>query len=543
MLLPPARARFLLSRYVIGSSIALAIAILDVLVIPSIITQSDWRRADGGSIIALALLIGFIILLPLSLFSSLRRQQHTVDLAGKICDHDVADAPLSALQIDTEGALEAGETFEIARYLKIKYFHFLGSFIVVAIIFGWFIDANLIKIHAIHLPPASVFDIVTLALPFVLVALLVLPVTLTGAWQHHFALQADEEWLTVQQSFQRDIRLRWDEVEYILYIPAQKIWPYPQMPFDGYYVIGNAQQFVTFYTWLGAALTMQSNRSVRYHFAPSMDEFQYDMMRVLSTLRAKQGIELRVPARFLARTQELANVWERRDEDEDEEDNAKPVPALIQPRADLVVEMEHSQEKIILRPRLKATEVRRNIRRYCILFVLVLTPYWLWWGAEAIANGIYHVHDQAYVLFQSATEGLLIFCGCSGILLLSGVWTGWNDARKQRLTVMADEQGLHVQRGRRTSTVAWANIRVWVTEPLSEDGSLGVRYFIFGKPSLLWDELPTDTLATRTKGMNETFQQRAEKLHAMIAAKTKLPLLQAPYEPPQKQKWWQRLLG
>ena len=547
---PPSRARFLLSSYIIGRSIALAITTLDAIVVAHVVMQSDWTNADGASIGVLVTLASLMLLVSIGLSTSLNRQHRAVEIAGSITKYGMAHSPLSLLQAGSEGDMERGETLQVIRRCRISFWGLTFSLIFVVLGFGIFIDSLLIKSHTI-MPPTpttmwgeyitmlSPIAIITLVLPFILSAMLVMPAILSGTWQRRLSIKADDTGITVQQSGKRNVTLRWDEIEYIIYSPARRVWPYPLAPFDGYYVIGNAHRFVTFNTLYGTALALQTNPLVRYQFDRGIDAFMIGIVRIIATIRARQGIEMHVPERLLARTSHLAKLW---DATAEEDDNDETLPlSLIQPRADLVAQMEQTQATIMLRPRLKLMRIARKMLLYNIGIVVLLIP---WWGGEAIANGVFHAHDKYYMLFQTRSEGIVLSSCLGGVLLLFGVWFSWTDARKERFTVIADEHGLTVFKGRGNEkrTAAWNTIKEWTMHPHGEDGSDGIVYIVHGRYILVWDESPKDTLVLLGGRRNETFQQRAEKLHAMIAAKTHLPLLSIPYEP-RKRTWWRRLLA
>lgn len=549
MSLPPSRARFLLPNYVIGGTIALGTLGVDAVVLAYIAMHSDWTHSGGASVTALVAFLALMLPLPIGLFLSVYRQQRAVGLAGRISDHDVAHAPVSALQADREGALQAGETIAISRLLKLNIYRMFAALFLIDILFGGFIDSLLFKSHVIIPVPSSVswegfittnslMACVTLALPFILLALLPLPAILSGSWQRRLAIKADDEGISVQQSGQRDVALRWGDITSIVYTPARRAWPAPCDPFDGWYVIGNSQHFVTFNTWYGVGFALQANTALSIQFTPDIGEFLLGVERIIATIQAKQSIEMRVPARQLAHTQTLAKMWNVPDEDDDDDEIL--LPALIQPRADLVAEMGHSQESVILRPRLQLAKLVRNSRLGAIMSLVFFAP---WWAGEALANGLFHVHDKAYFLFQTPTVGTISSLVLGGGLLLLSLWIGFTEARKERFTLIADEHGITMKKRKtlKEITVAWSAISQWGAQPRGADTPHGTRYVIVGKRNFSWDESPSDTLASPKRGMDETFQQRAEKLHAMIAAQTKLPLLHIPYEP-RKLPWWKRLL-
>ncbi len=96
-------------------------------------------------------------------------------------------------------------------------------------------------------------------------------------------------------------------------------------------------------------------------------------------------------------------------------------------------------------------------------------------------------------------------------------------------------------KGKRIITIPWENVRQWVVVHFSDNPARGSRYGVYGRGTkpIIWHERPDDRLASG--GGRAAFAQRAEELHAMIAAKTGLPLLELPYIP-RKRRWWSRLL-
>lgn len=547
----PVRTRFLLPSFAIGRSVAIGSLVVDAVVLVTIVQHSDWMHRGIESIEALGVFSAFMLLIPIGLFTSLNWQQRAVALAGSISDHDVSHAPVSLLQAGMDGALQPGEQLNISRKIQFSKMRLLLSLICSDILFGIALVALLYRSHAVTFLPAPgswgtslmllpPLVIVTLILPFLLVGMAFLPSVLSGSWQRFLIIQADDEGLTVQQSGVRASTLRWDEITYIVYAPARKAWPFLPEPFDGMYVIGNSQRFITFKTWYGVGLALQSNPTIEYQFAPNIFEFLSSVERILATIRAKQAIELRVPERQFVQTQALAQKWEE-DHATNDADIAevRVVHALIQPRADLVALMEHSQETIMLRPRLNPAQIFRNIRMFSIMSLALFAP---WMVIEALANGIFHAHDKYNILFQTPLAGVISSACLGGFIVLVSSWVGWKQTREERVTIIADAHGITKKQHRKKDvTVAWSTISQWEMEIRRAKHAQVIHYSISGRSYISWNESPTDSLAATKVGVKETFQQRAEKLHAMIAAQTKLPLIERPYEP-RKRSWWQKLL-
>ena len=547
MSLPSSHARFLLRNYVIGYSLALTIVVMDSVVLAYVLVHSDWAHAGTASIEALGAFASAMALVPIGLFIGLHRQQHAVRLAESIVRHDIAQAPISMLQAGNDGSLEMGETLQVTRLGKIRFPALIGGFAFTTIGLGILIDSLLFSSHTVssrtpteswegYLTSLSPLAIITLAFPFLLGAMLLLPANLSNSWQRRLTIKAYDVGITIQQSGQHEVSLRWDEIEYVVFTPARRVWPYALAPFDGYYVIGNAQRFVTLNTWYSAALALQTNPLLRYQFTPTSDDFMIGIVRILATIQVKQALEMRVSQRLLARTRRLAQVWDASDDDGDDE--TLP-PALIQPRADLVMQMEHAHETIVLRPRLKFVQIARETGLYALIGSLLFAPFW---GGEALATGVFHVHDKYSIAFQTRSEGLIATVCLGGAITVISAWYSWADARKQRFTLIANEQGLTLMRRQHKEklTVPWDTITAWAIVMLSEDSMHETGYIIHGSHNLVWKESASDTLSSSRRGANETFQQRAEKLHALIAAKTHFPLLSIAYEPDTR-TWWQRL--
>jgi hypothetical protein len=119
---------------------------------------------------------------------------------------------------------------------------------------------------------------------------------------------------------------------------------------------------------------------------------------------------------------------------------------------------------------------------------------------------------------------ILMFALLAPMLLLYAFGFAWAWRRRKMPAVTADERGLTVMTSQ-TTRIRWRDIRAWGIM-LGEAGR-PTTYLVFSSDQTLrWVEPEGVELGGRgvQSSRREAFAQRAEQLHALIAARTGIPL-------------------
>ena len=129
--------------------------------------------------------------------------------------------------------------------------------------------------------------------------------------------------------------------------------------------------------------------------------------------------------------------------------------------------------------------------------------------------------DMTALLIAGFCLLVLAFCWLETYLLLAGIF-------QRRPVVTGDDIGLHGPFGfgiyAITTTIPWSQVKAWAVVTRHKDRlSAGVTYLVFANgASVAWTEKPLSLHGAR----RARYQRQAERLHALIAARTRLPLRQ-----------------
>lgn len=171
----------------------------------------------------------------------------------------------------------------------------------------------------------------------------------------------------------------------------------------------------------------------------------------------------------------------------------------------------------------------------------ILLKSFLWFiPLGALSLWLMNAFMSGFVTLSKALAGDPLSIGTFACfaLLMFGMSIGFAAAQHYgRLgSVSADDFGLHATHssgGSQTSSIslAWLEIRAWAVLPPPADPARGRTYIAFSDTKKLsWTELPDAELAGRAvKGdRRAAYRATAARLHAMIVARTGLPLREIP---------------
>jgi hypothetical protein len=540
--MPGASQRVGKVRYLCACCIAALLIVGDGIAFAAGITQGrDWSALVGLAIFLVPLMIG----VPWGLIASTRWRWHAAQIIHTLPAS--GDAPISALQAERDLALASGETVAISRIIpNRRLWNVIWGYLFIVPFLGLFCESGLITLFQIHWPPEtslatfsarlSPMLAVTLAMPMVLALLLFLPTILGDRFVRRLRLHADDDGLTVTRGF-HSITFPWDEIHLCLYIPTRYSHR-SNLAFDGTYVIGNRTRQVAVTLYFRDILYPKS----AMQFSPRSWQWIWEWERVLATIAERSLCPMRVPTVRQAQSQQMAEA--ERDDVGVQLDPPPLVPALLQPRPDLVAAMQHAPATVVLRPRVRVGRILSlSAKMTGFIGGIVVVSFGSGWLASAV--GLASQKDS--LMFDNPME-FAIFAGPMLIMLACiSLWFGITSVYEKRPTIIADAKGItqKMRKQKQSRTLAWEQIEQWVVTPLGDDPAQGMNYRLVAlKPrvqSIWWNEVPGDTLAD-PKGTQAAFQERAEQLHALIAARTGLILMQDQHIQPRKRPLLLRIL-
>jgi hypothetical protein len=531
---------------------ALLFLVYEGAVAAHLIALGNWGGLLGPNAFLLAVgsIFGFLALLanivalvmPFALFAnarSLRNVRANVERA----------APPATFQPDLSLALRDGETLTLTYrktasgsavrtavtwIILLPLFALSGEALVVPLVPAAlaYVQSLLSTITPLTVPNLSAWDWSAIAFPPIVTLALVPQLILTNRSARPSQIVADDRGITRHTSRRRSRFIPWSDIRVFLRGADS-----PIDSADGGYTLWGREHFLQFGVISLSSVRRSQEIASKNNRTPPEPPFTFDggyeqylanARRLLATIRARSG----EPLRARAGATRWLNWGKRRFPTvavELEDARAAPVAnPPWQPTPEIVAAVPPKGSLaalVVLRPRLSAA-------RMAVGALAWLFPSLLFVGACGGVFGAFLYFPLSTAPYLEDQSSQVIWLIIAGILVLTTAIASVALARAQqrrRLPVLVtDDLGITRAGSRETAkTLPWSGIRAWAVLPPRLGDPSGPTYFLFtDATSLTWREPDDAQLAGRgiQGDRQRAYREHAAELHALIAARTGLPL-------------------
>ncbi len=354
-------------------------------------------------------------------------------------------------------------------------------------------------------PIATPFDWIAATFPLVVFGLLAMVVPINVLTTRRERITADDRGITAGRKF-----IPWNDIQLFLrgYTADPKFT-------GGYWVWGREHSIVSFTIHPRRATTVgqTSQTSEEFLFTNGYEAYERDAQRLLATIVARGYQPLRMS---LAGSRTITRLQRRLPELATTAGQAEAAP-LAEPSWQPPTNPTITNFDVRLQPRIDGG-------RY-VLWTIVIT---------AILLGLFFVFGVYKTSAYSASDGtgsLLFWIGFGvsvAIAVPIAAVLAFVHQRGRRPVIAADAKGVarQTQSSSSTVTIPWTEVRAWGVLPPRVGTTDAPRYFVFGEVGKFsWMEPADAVMGGRVNGdRRAAYVERAAELHALIFARTGLPL-------------------
>lgn len=512
------------------------------IVVWHLVTAARWDSAFllfvflGLPFVFVILLIDWLMLVSLAVLILRSR------VLRAAANSDNTLVPLAKVQPDPQLVLKGGETLTLERRKRRKLrgilsaalgvivFGSLGELCVLAVL------PSLNPLYAVFAPfdapppPApSPLDWLCAAFPVVLCVVLLASLVASGFSGRRERITADDLGITIERSRllrRRRRHIPWNDI--LLFLSA---FGMSAASSAGGYTLWGRDHFVglTIHERKTVAPMPGSLPSTQAPDSPGEAEYQYTGgydaylergRRLLATIAVRSGQPLRVSQKATG----LLSFMQRRFPSiavDVEHALAAPETGMPwQPSPEAVAAAPPLGTRLTLQRRMAPVPTGIETLIWSVLLWLFIS---LWWNSSLIS-------EFSIPKALSGDVALVAFFSICGLLVLVFGWLLAATRRQQsRPAVIADDAGLRVSSSSsaKQGVLPWAAIRAWVVVPPAAGSRRPPTYIVFSDAKRLsWTEPEDAKLGGRgVKGdRRAAYRERAAQLHAIIAARTGLPL-------------------
>ncbi len=366
-------------------------------------------------------------------------------------------------------------------------------------------------------PPApSLLDWLTAAYPLTVSLLLfaIIPYLLAD---QRYTLLADDEGLTIRHSFHRRRFIPWNDIALFIQTGQDR-----SANVSAAYLLWGREHKVTFVI---VRLPQASNTSRKgasridrldsYRFTGGFDHYAADAQRLLATIAARGHAPLQT---LLGKPPGVTSL-QRRFPSTFRVDDLLAAPLAgqeLQPHIQDAAPADAAVSDITLKARYPLGPFLLEMFIWFILFGVI--------GFVAIELTYpEYVSDPSSLSFIVVVALIFVFGGPLAAELAS------SRRRRRAPIVIADARGLTQKTDQKTTTISipWDEVRAWAVMPSPNQPQTRRRYLVSSeRATITWTERADAELAGRgIQGDRRlAYQERAEQLHRLIAARTGLPL-------------------
>lgn len=364
-------------------------------------------------------------------------------------------------------------------------------------------------------PQPTTMDWITAAFPLTLGLLLIatIPILIT---EQRYKLIANDQGLTLRRRLRRRGFISWDDIALFIQVGKNRSGNVS----ESYLLWGREHRLAFYIIRLPAAPAIQkqrgsawANKIDSYRFEGGFERYAADAQRVLATIAARSHASLQI----LPTQPALVTRIKQRLPDRLTLDDLNTAPLAgtdLQPKA-MNLPAEAAQPTITLKTRLHIGPL------------LLETVLWL-----IIIGVLVFVFGQttfSEILPLPAYWVIIILAICAAFCLAMGFGMAWSRQRRRAPIIIASPESLACKIDQKAAliTIPWDEMRAWAIK-LSPDHTRPQRTYIVcsERSTLAWTERPDAALAG--KGIqgdrHQAYQEQAEHLHCLIAARTGLPL-------------------
>ncbi|HEU5370477.1 MAG TPA: hypothetical protein VFU69_18540, partial [Ktedonobacterales bacterium] len=365
-------------------------------------------------------------------------------------------------------------------------------------------------------PAPSLLDWLTAAYPLA-VSLLLLAIIPYLLADQRYTVLADEEGLTIRQSFRQRRFMPWNDIALFIQTGQDR-----NANVSAAYLLWGREHKVTFVI---VRLPQASNASRKgasridrldsYRFTGGFDHYAADAQRLLATIAARGP----APLQTLLGTPPGVTSLQRRFPSTFRADDLAAAPLASQELRPHVQDAAPADAAI--------SEITLKARDALSSFLLEMLLWFIPLGAICfvVMKLTYpeYVSDPSSLSFI-AVAALIFVLGC---LLAASLASS---RRRQRAPiVIADARGLTQKTDQKSTTITipWDEVRSWAIMPSPNQPQTRRRYLVSSeRATITWTERADAELAGRgVQGDRRlAYQEHAEQLHRLIAARTGLPL-------------------
>lgn len=369
-------------------------------------------------------------------------------------------------------------------------------------------------------PPPTLLDWITAAFPLVLSLGLLIAVSLTTITSQRYILIANDQGLTIKQRLQRRHFIPWHDIALFarFFYKERSVEQVTQS-----YLLWGREHRTTFQIDnLPAAPTLHKKSASRidtlntYRYTGGFEGYAADAQRLLATIAARSGAPLLT---FTQRPAIIAKINQRLPHTLTLDDlaDAPLADAALQPKAQETTRAAAMPAAITLRERIPPGPLLLET----VIWAVIIGGLFLLFGGMAILQSAPDLITGPWLLVVWAV--ILAF-----VILLAFLVAGVHRERRVP-AIVADDAGLTRKPGQngKILVLPWDEIRAWAI--MRSPGQEHERYAYIvcsERATLTWGERTGAALGGRgIKGDRRlAYQERAEQLHSVIAARTGLPL-------------------
>ncbi|GEM_PF-810289 len=522
------------------------------IVIAYIITTADWRNAlnpvafFGLYFVFLLFIIDIMLLFsPLITVFSERRLRTAAQ-------HNPIATPPVSFQPQRDLALKDGETLRLVRTRGVGNILGMGFmwFILAVLLFAsgeTIIIALLPTVSRSVLNPfndilpfspflplsaLSVQDWLAVALPLVMSAVLFFSMIFASIISRHESLVADDRGLTLSRTWRRQRFIPWNDISVFL----RGVNNGSDAPQGVYLVWGRAHGLGFQIHARGTsqeAIASRRERRSTYRYEGGYDAYEQNARRLLATIAVRSYQPLVYSA---GSAKYLRSIQRRFPAMTIDLDTALALPLAAAPfqpdEAAIASAGKPLTTPLILQPKLQFAPAP-FIAESLIYFVLLTLFAFLF-------SGLLFNNSDPYMPFSLAkleagdTLSVIMAISIAAIMGFFAVLFALSRRASHVRGITATVGGLETVVGSGRSShrveIPWSAVRAWVVVPAVPGGKRPTTYMVFSDGSkLTWVEPEQARLAGRgISGDRQTaFRECAAELHALIAARTGLPLRDA----------------
>jgi hypothetical protein len=485
-------------------------------------------------------IIGMLLGFPLAIYAMVTQLR----IMRALRDHDSIIVPPLSTQPSTDGALFASESLHIVRTRSARSLirEFTGELLGMLILFALFevfllvilpqqrtiLWGAIINLNTSLLMPLTTWDWVTLLSPLFCMVFFIVTFIRQSFLSRFWSVVADDSGITLTTGRKRT-NVKWNEIQGIAFHRPV----FAPNHLDGQYLITTSENCSINFV-IDPRPVSRDGAKTKFDYRDGYDRYVSDILRLFATMRVRSLVTFRynsISGRLQQRVFEMAPLATLREESVYD---APVADTSLQPEVVPVTTLEDNIEVI---PRLNWRPIIRNgVIFNAIILGLILT-YAAQSGHLDLSHFSWNDVTRSLAGFNLIQIILTIIASSLFILALAGLvgslgfLFAYSQQRKRFPGLVINDDGIvNTQRENNKAASAvfhWNNIRAWVLLP-ADDRQPYDTYVILHATfeKFFWRVSPTMQLAGRkVEGDRQAvFQERLREAHAVIAAKTGLPL-------------------